>query len=561
MLISKARQSSATVAAKNIVICSDGTGNRGGKGNGTNVWRLYNAVNLRSSAREQITHYDDGVGTDDNKYLRAFGGAVGWGFSNNVKRAYRFLTNTWNDGDHIYMFGFSRGAYTVRALAAFVAKCGVIEGIRGKTLGDAIDKLVNDYHEKRIDENYDAMPITGPIDIQFVGVWDTVSAIGLPFDILLKQLIVNSRLFPFKFKDHSLSEHVKRGWHALALDDERRTFHPVMWKARPGIEQVWFSGVHSNVGGGYPKQEVEHVALEWMISGCKWNGTQGIEFDEGFETEVSQNANVHGKLYDSRSGVAAYYRYAPRNVGLLCRQSKIDKAKIHASVFDRIELETHGYNPGTIPAKIPIEVVGNDDSKVAEHQQRIDRSQEKRSKILDKAVPWIDKRKALHLVFVLFTLLSATAVAQFLISRPDSAPASGSSGWLTFLPIAFSGFAISVTMIYLKRIGRKALCLSALIILGACIYTPVGEPLAVWRIGENLSSVIEFLLPDLLETVVIYFLDNYTVHLLTVIVAFIVMLVLRSRYRDKCNVIFEEACDELRSRSSSQTDFCRRLEQ
>ena len=537
------------MAVKNIVICSDGTGNRGGKGNGTNVWRLYNAVNLRSNEREQITHYDDGVGTDDNKYLRAFGGAVGWGFSNNVKRAYRFLTNTWNKGDHIYMFGFSRGAYTVRALAAFVAKCGVIEDIRGKALGDAIDKLVKDYHKNEINKNYAAVPITGPIDIQFVGVWDTVGAIGLPFDILLKDLIVNSWLFPFKFEDHSLSERVKRGWHALALDDERRTFHPVMWDERCGVEQVWFSGVHSNVGGGYPKQEVEHVALKWMISGCKWDGTQGIEFDQGFETEVAQNANVHGKLYDSRSGAAAYYRYAPRNIGLYCEERGINKAKIHASVFDRIELETDDYNPGTIPANVPIEVIGTDASKVAEHQQRIDQSQNKRSKILDKAVPWIDKRKALHLAFVLLTLLSATAVVQFLISPPDTASASESSNWLTYLPLLYAGFPILVTMIYLKRIGRKALCLSALAILGACIYTPVGEPLVVWRIGENLSSMLEFLLPDLLATAVRYFLDYYTAHLLAVIVAFIAMLVLRSRFRAKCNVIFEQACDELRPRS------------
>ena len=542
------------MAVKNIVICSDGTGNRGGKGNGTNVWRLYNAVNLRSSEREQITHYDDGVGTDDNKYLRAFGGAVGWGFSNNVKRAYRFLANTWNEGDHIYMFGFSRGAYTVRALAAFVAECGVIEGVRGKALGDAIDRLVNDYHKKQINKNYDGVPTTGPLDIQFVGVWDTVGAIGLPFDILLKQLIVNSRIFPFKFAQHSLSKRVKRGWHALALDDERRTFHPEMWDAREGVEQVWFSGMHSNVGGGYPKQELEHVALEWMISGCKWNGTQGIDFDPDFETEVAQNANVHGKLYDSRSGAAAYYRYAPRNVGLLCRQGGIDKAKIHVSVFDRIELETDGYNPGTIPVDVPVEVVGNDAARVAEHQQRIDRSQTRRREILDKAAAWIDKRKALHLAFVLLTLLSATALAQFLISRPDaaSASASASGGWLTYLPPAFAGcagIAILATMFYVKQIVRKVLCLAALAILGACIYMPVGEPYVVWRIGESLSSLLEFLLPDLLATTMVYFLDNYTVHLLAVIVAFIVMLALRSKYGGKCNAIFEQACDELRARS------------
>ncbi len=258
------------MANKNIIICSDGTGNRGGKGHGTNVWRLYNGVNLRSTEREQITHYDDGVGTDDNKYLRTFGGAFGWGFSRNVKQAYRFLVRNWNERDQIYMFGFSRGAYTVRALAAFVAKCGVIEKARKmpeKSLDAHIDQLVEDYQKKKITDNYRKVPITGPIDIQMVGVWDTVGAIGLPFDIALKDLVIK-RFFKFAFDDQNLGARVKCGVHALAIDDERRTFHPILWNDRKGVEQVWFSGAHSNVGGGYPKQEMSYLTLEWMLSFC-----------------------------------------------------------------------------------------------------------------------------------------------------------------------------------------------------------------------------------------------------------------------------------------------------
>jgi uncharacterized protein (DUF2235 family) len=104
-------------SGKNIVLCSDGTGNAGGKGRGTNVWRLFQAVDL--SKGDQVAFHDDGVGTQDFKFLKAIGGATGAGLGQNIRQLYASLVRVYDDGDRVYLFGFSRGAYTVRSLANF----------------------------------------------------------------------------------------------------------------------------------------------------------------------------------------------------------------------------------------------------------------------------------------------------------------------------------------------------------------------------------------------------------------------------------------------------------
>ena len=127
--------------SKNIIICSDGTGNRGGTGNDTNVWRIFNGVDLNYSKKKQITHYDDGVGTEDFKYLKILGGAFGWGMTRNIIHAYKFLCRNYKADDDIYLFGFSRGAYTVRALSAFITYSGVIKN--ANQYNDAVlEKLI-----------------------------------------------------------------------------------------------------------------------------------------------------------------------------------------------------------------------------------------------------------------------------------------------------------------------------------------------------------------------------------------------------------------------------------
>ena len=111
---------------KNIVICSDGTGNRGGKTHGTNVWRIFNAVDRYHPDIKQITYYDDGVGTDDILWLRLLGGAFGYGISRNIRQAYGFLAMNYEEGDRVFLFGFSRGAFTVRSLAGMICRCGLL---------------------------------------------------------------------------------------------------------------------------------------------------------------------------------------------------------------------------------------------------------------------------------------------------------------------------------------------------------------------------------------------------------------------------------------------------
>ena len=335
---------------KNLIICCDGTGNQGGKKQGTNVWRVYNGIDRNTSDPQQITWYDDGVGTHDNKYIRALGAAFGFGFTRNVKEAYRFLCLNYVDGDNVFLFGFSRGAYTVRALAAFLVGWGRIDGACGLSdheLAQKIDEQAENYkkHRKKKQKNPD-LPLPQDrtkllVPIKALCVWDTVSALGTPDDFPGNKFCENR--LPFSFKNNALDRNVAYGFHALALDDERRTFHPKIWKKRDDIEQVWFAGVHSNVGGGYPKDGMALVTLQWMIGKVT---PLGLVFKPSFVAFVNENANVHDRQYNSRAGLGAFYRYEPRNLAKLMEHA--GHVIIHESVRERIDRRTRAYNPGVL---------------------------------------------------------------------------------------------------------------------------------------------------------------------------------------------------------------------
>lgn len=383
---------------KNIVLCSDGTGNQDVKNRGTNVFKLYEAVDLQGhkeepdELREQIAFYDDGVGTA-NAFAKVVGGAFGWGFSRNVKKMYRELVNVYKPGDRIFLFGFSRGAYTVRALAGFIQYCGIMDADYFSTQDreELTDKIVESWDEfskvafrsasdetrrgkvptpeeaaaerkasiARREKNHAVEP-EKEIDIDFIGVWDTVGAIATPFDEL--RWLMSYLIRPIWFADNTLGPEVKRACHALALDEERRTFHPELWNEQNGadtrIKQVWFAGVHSNVGGGYPKQGMSLVSLDWMMNEAKQAGLRFIEKDLEF---VRLHQDVHDKLYDSRSGLAVYYRWLPRDLSQLCAEHKVAKPKIHISVFERIANATAGmngkdsYSPGNLPFNLEVD--------------------------------------------------------------------------------------------------------------------------------------------------------------------------------------------------------------
>lgn len=374
---------------KNIVLCSDGTGNTDTEGRGTNVFKLYEAVDIHGyqsnpGIPRQIAFYDDGVGTENFALLKMIGAAFGYGFTQNVRDLYTALVHVYEPDDRLFLFGFSRGAYTIRAVSGMIQYCGVLNR-RGLDSEAKLRKQVEscwkafekvafprfitpeaDRQRRNIlppsDPGADAEAAERrkgfgshpqPAEIEFVGVWDTVGAVGMPIDAL-KPLV--NWICPRKF-DELTPGKVKRACHALSIDDERATFRPELWNERGApkgqVEQVWFAGVHSNVGGGYPKQGMSLVTLDWMMDEA---GKCGLQFNKAAREYVGAQQDVHSKLYDSRSGLAVYYRWDPRNVARICRDHGIEKVRVHASVFERIATGTDGYAPGNVPGGM--EIVG-----------------------------------------------------------------------------------------------------------------------------------------------------------------------------------------------------------
>jgi hypothetical protein len=352
--------------SKNIVLLSDGTGQHGGVGYESNIWSLYRAL---VQDHRQLCCYDDGVGSQDLKLIRGLAGAFGWGLSRNVRELYTYLARHWEPGDRIYLFGFSRGAFTVRLLAGLITRCGILDTdtidseaqldrrVRAAYCAYRCSRFEPQFTE-RFREIY-ARQVTGSeqpgrVPVHFVGVWDTVDAMGVPFDELREAF---DQVLRYSFRDRVLSGLVARGCHAVALDDARRTFHPLLWDERiesvPGrIEQVWFAGVHSNVGGGYPKAQLAQVSLNWMIDRVTaWDRGLGLGPGDALRlhgparTAIANGANVHGRLYDSRSGLAALYRYAPRDTEAIRRGYTEGVLVMHESAMERIAQVTDQYAP------------------------------------------------------------------------------------------------------------------------------------------------------------------------------------------------------------------------
>jgi hypothetical protein len=213
----------------------------------------------------------------------------------------------------------------------------------------------------------------GKVPIRFLGVWDTVDAVGLPSDFLADR--INQFIYRFKFPDLCLSNHVEQARHALAVDDQRKTFHPVMWDEQGDssdhLQQVWFSGVHSNVGGGYSRHGMSLVSLDWMMTEAE---QAGLRFIPSIREAYHFRQNVNDKLFDSRRGRGAIYRYRPRDIGRICVDSHHDP-RLHASIFERIIQGTNGYAPGNLPLGKDVELVsnevGHEDDAIHEHYNTI----------------------------------------------------------------------------------------------------------------------------------------------------------------------------------------------
>lgn len=420
---------------KNIIICSDGTGNTAIKGRGTNVFKLYEALDLNGykynqELTPQVAFYDDGVGTENLKFLKLFGGAFGWGLSRNVKQLYAELVRVYEPKDRIFLFGFSRGAFTVRTIADFIGVCGILDRSKFtsndellKGVEKAYSKYRRDYDlymsnlfkrtiykhkQKQVDGFLDVHTLYGDIPIKFIGVWDTVDAVGTPSKIL--SYLINKFIYRFKFPNFNLYKEVEHAYHAVSIDDERLTFHPVMWdeekeeKKNGRIEQVWFTGVHSNVGGGYPKQGMSIVPLYWMMtkaqqSGLRFN-TQDLQY-------YKEHQNVNDKLYNSRSGFAIYYRYKPRNIAKICSNRGVTP-KIHISTIERIAQGTDGYAPGNIT--LDSEIVLTDEKSINTEKIRgiIKNSFAGNPSLLEMVRPWVFLRSFSYYGFLLSSVAAVS---------------------------------------------------------------------------------------------------------------------------------------------------------
>lgn len=418
---------------KNIVICSDGTGNSAIKDRGTNVFKLFEAVDLNGHLTDpvlapQIAFYDDGVGTETFKPLKLLGGAFGWGLSRNVKELYAALVRSYDPGDRIFLFGFSRGAFTVRTLGGFVAACGILDRNRYRTDADLVEAVRNAYEvyrskymtgahrhiralrrkfrlqsagpslfEKKV-SNFRTQHGVHDARIAFIGVWDTVDAVGLPFDHLAH--FINYFIYPFKFSDLTLSPAVDQARHAISIDDERHTFHPLLWTEEAAnherIKQVWFAGVHANVGGGYPKQGMSLVSLDWMMAEA---GSVGLRFNVGDRDYYLDHRNVNDKLYNSRAGLAVYYRYKPRDIHKICRESNTG-AKIHETAIDRIKQRTEGYAPGNLPAGTTVVATGGNATRYPNAGAVITSAYGSDTSLLDRVKQLVYVRRLSQYVFV-----------------------------------------------------------------------------------------------------------------------------------------------------------------
>jgi uncharacterized protein (DUF2235 family) len=258
--------------AKKIIICADGTWNSshgiGSFANDTNVRKLYCALAERP---DQMRYYDSGVGTDGTPIDHIAGGAMGDGLFQKVQDGYEFLAYVWDPGDEIYIFGFSRGAYTARSLGGMIAGFGV----PNKNFDNmTVQKIFAAYRQTdpalraKMKTDLDTEYALSEAHIRMIGVWDTVGSLGVPG--LLFSTFNQSK---YGFLDTELHPCVQNAYHAVCIDERRGQFLPTLWTNKDGsprsndeqVQQVWFSGVHCDIGGGYDECQLSEIALSWMV--------------------------------------------------------------------------------------------------------------------------------------------------------------------------------------------------------------------------------------------------------------------------------------------------------
>ena len=324
---------------KRIIICADGTWNRPEKDLTkdfpTNVLKMARAISpVAKDGTEQVVFYDWGLGSYHSSFS---GGAFGKGINKNVMDDYRFIVQNYKAGDELYFFGFSRGAYTVRSLAGLINNCSILK----RNKANMTEKAFELYKDS--DTHPDApqsiefrrkYAVEDKVRIKFIGVWDTVGALGVPLRML--GFMDEKNLF----YDNKIGPNIDIARHALAIDELRSDFEPTIWLGRENMDlkQVWFTGVHSDVGGGYKpdknRQSLADIPLEWMIKEAE---KPGLSFEKHLKTRLKGHhlAEQHQEYKGFFKVLGKHTRKIP------------DHTFIHKSVKDRVA-ELPDYRPDTL---------------------------------------------------------------------------------------------------------------------------------------------------------------------------------------------------------------------
>ena len=308
--------------SKRLVLCCDGTWNTpdqevGGRPCPTNVTKIALAIaDTGVDGKEQRVAYRRGVGT--TRWERLRGGAFGFGLSRVVKDGYRFLVENFQPGDELFLFGFSRGAYTARSTAGFIRNAGILRAEHADRIDEAYAMYRDrESHPRGIEAQLFRRSYSHETRIRFIGVWDTVGALGIPLNGLRGVNAFNRR---WQFHDTELSTTVDAALQALAVDEKRRPFEPTLWRQQEDagsqrLEQVWFSGDHCDVGGGHRDAALADIALLWMAERAR---SCGLSFrPDGFPSVPPAGArdelpvvrpDAMARLHDSRTWL---YRLRP----------------------------------------------------------------------------------------------------------------------------------------------------------------------------------------------------------------------------------------------------------
>lgn len=335
---------------KRLIVCSDGTWNvrdqqdkTTGKRRPTNVTKVARAVLPRSTKGvEQVVFYDEGIGTSGG-FEKLTGGAFGVGIDKNICDLYRNIVYNYADGDEIFLFGFSRGAFTVRSLAGFMQLVGLVD----KDADYWVPEVFACYHRgerpgaPKWDELFrrigtDRRPCP---PITFVGVWDTVGALGPPG--FLGQIFGRRK---YAFHEVGLTPSIEHAYHALAIDERRKPFSPSVFKRPPDwqgtLEQAWFPGAHADIGGGETPDGLANEALHWMVEKAEQHG---LEVDNAYLAHFRDCFN--GTFHESMSGAYRVLGEYRRPIG-----TEGNDERLHRAAVDRHLLLACNYRPPNLMA-------------------------------------------------------------------------------------------------------------------------------------------------------------------------------------------------------------------